>query len=336
MPRVDLDLFKPKTKRFDGIYRGVVENNNDPEKLGRCKIRIWGLHTDEINEDEVQGIPTENLPWSEPCLGLIEGSVSGAGCFSVPLQGSHVFLFFEGGNWESPRYFATVPGQPVEAPDTSKGFNDPAGEYPRTDRLGEPDWHRLARGESAGTIVDHKNANVDKNVEIALTNPRETWDEPDSAYAAQYPKNIVMTTHRGITIEIDNTTGAERVHVFHPSNTYIEIDAVGNVVFRNEGDKFEITKGDKNTHNLANENETIDIDKNKFIKKDENIEVGNNRTTLVVNDEVEDIGNNETRTVNNTCTETIGNNWKVNVGGNIDIEAGGTITLKAPKIDLNP
>ena len=334
--KTDVKHYQLKKRRFDGIYRGVVEDNNDPEKLGRCKIRIWGIHTDEIRPDEFEGIPTENLPWSEPCLGLIEGSVSGHGFFSVPLQGSHVFLFFEGGNWESPRYFATVPGQPVDAPDATKGFNDPNGEYPRSDRLGEPDWHRLARGESGGTIVDHKNANVDKEVEIALTGPQyDTWDEPDSAYAAEYPKNIVMTTHRGITIEIDNTAGAERIHVFHPSNTYIEIDADGNVVFRNEGDKFEITKGDKNTHIFGTETETTDIDKNKFIKKDENIEIGNNRTTKVVNDEVEDIGNNETRTVGANSTETIGSNWKVNVGGNIDITAGGNITIKGARIDLN-
>ena len=25
---------------------GVVENRQDPEKLGRCKVRIFGYHTD--------------------------------------------------------------------------------------------------------------------------------------------------------------------------------------------------------------------------------------------------------------------------------------------------
>ena len=170
MPRTDIEHFQMKKKLYHGIYRGVIEDNNDPEMLGRCRIRIWGIHDENITPDEFEGIPTENLPWSEPCLGLVEGSVSGAGCFSVPLQGSHVFLFFEGGNWQSPRYFATVPGQPEEAPDITKGFNDPSGKYPREDRVGESDYHRLARGQSDGTIVDHKNLNVDVE-KFATTNP---------------------------------------------------------------------------------------------------------------------------------------------------------------------
>lgn len=331
--RTDIKHLTPRVSKFDGIYRGVIEDNNDLEKLGRCKIRVWGIHDEQKDEKLEEGIPTDKLPWGEPCLGLIEGSVSGHGMFSVPLQGSHVFCFFEGGNWEALRYFATAPGLPTDAPDVRKGFNDPDGEYPRTDRIGESDYHRLARGVSAGTIVEHKNNNLDLSV---TKSDGETWDEPESAYAAEYPNNIVLTTHRGITIEIDSTGGAERIHIFHPSNTYIEIDANGNIVFRNEGNKFEIIKGDVNKHIFGDENETVDVDKTKYIKKDETIKVDNNRKTTIGNDEIEDIGNNETRSVGQDSDETIGNDWNVTVGGNITIEAGGNIIIKGARIDLNP
>jgi hypothetical protein len=314
MIKQSVDNIIPKRTTLNGIYRGVIEDNNDPEKLGRCKIRIWGVHDELKNESEIEGIPTNKLPWSEPCLGLVEGSVSGAGAWAIPLQGSHVFLFFEGGNWESPRYFATVPALPVDAPDTSKGFNDPAGEYPRSDRLGEPDWHRLARGETEGTIVPFKDANKDEEVKIALTGPTyETWDEPDSAYAAEYPNNIVLATHRGITIELDNTVGAERVHIWHPSNTYIEIDVDGNVVFKSENDRFEITKGDRKTHVMKDDIETVDVDRNTLIGGDQNVEVGGN-----VN-----------RDIGTKLTENVGSDWKIDVVGNISITAGGTISITA-------
>ena len=123
MPRTDIEHFQMKKKLYHGIYRGVIEDNNDPDMLGRCKIRVWGLHDELKTEDVKEGIPTDKLPWGEPCLGLIEGSMSGHGLFSVPLQGTHVFCFFEGGNWSNLRYFATAPGLPTEAPDTTKGFN---------------------------------------------------------------------------------------------------------------------------------------------------------------------------------------------------------------------
>ena len=311
----------PKKTTLNGIYRGVIENNNDPDMLGRCKIRVWGIHDELKDEAKAEGIPTEKLPWSEPCLGLMEGSVSGAGLFSVPLQGSHVFLFFEGGNWQSPRYFASAPALPTEAPDPTKGFNDPAGEFPREDRLGEPDWHRLARGVTDGTIVPFKNDTRDMEVEIALTGPTyETWDEPESPYAAQYPKNIVLSTHRGITVEIDNTVGSERIHVFHPTKTYVEIGPDGTIVINVEGDRFEITKGDRNKHMLSSDNETVDIDKTTKIGKDHNVEIGANAE----------------RDITGKLKEHVGGTWNMKVDGAITIESGTSITMIAPRIDLNP
>ena len=29
------------------LYTGVVENRNDPLRLGRCQVRIVGLHTED-------------------------------------------------------------------------------------------------------------------------------------------------------------------------------------------------------------------------------------------------------------------------------------------------
>jgi len=331
MGRVDFGNFKQKTNSFQGIYRGVIEDNNDPEMLGRCRVRIWGLHTDILEPDELEGIPTKNLPWSEPCLGLLEGSISGNGLFSVPLQGSHVFLFFEGGNWMSPRYFATVPGQPSDSPDPKLGFNDPNGLLPRSDRLGEPDWHRLARGVTEETVVDWRNQNIEKGI---IKADGETWDEPESPDTAVYPNNIVLSTHRGITIELDSTEGAERIHVYHPSNSYIEIDAVGNLIFRNDGNRFEITRGERNKHIHADDNETIDADKTSKIKTDETIDIGHDRIKGVGNDDTETIGRNRTTSVANNETKTVGGNDNNTVGGDWTITVTGAATINAASADI--
>ena len=45
------------------FYTGCVENRLDPLKLGRCQVRVVGLHT----ENKVE-LPTFDLPWAHPNL----------------------------------------------------------------------------------------------------------------------------------------------------------------------------------------------------------------------------------------------------------------------------
>jgi len=42
---------------------GVVEDNNDPLKMGRARVRIFGFHTDNLAE-----LPTAGLPWAIPVM----------------------------------------------------------------------------------------------------------------------------------------------------------------------------------------------------------------------------------------------------------------------------
>ena len=41
------------------FYHGVVEDRNDPLKIGRVRVRVHTLHT-----DDKQFIATPDLPWS--------------------------------------------------------------------------------------------------------------------------------------------------------------------------------------------------------------------------------------------------------------------------------
>jgi len=263
-------------EKLNSIYRGVVEDRNDPKKAGRVKVRVLGVHTKVKVKSDIEGIPTDELPWAQPVAGLIEGSITGMGQFAVPLQGSHVFVFFENGNHMQPRYFGTVPAIPKDQPSTSEGFSDPEGKYPLSHRLNEPDFHRLSRGETSETIVPIKEENRDKDIEVA---GGKSWDEPEPYYAAEYPDNIVINTHGGHLIELDCTPGNERFHLYHgTSNSYTEIDKDGNIIIRNNQDKYEIVISNKHIHVKGDEYFTVEGNRKKLVIENENHEVRKNYT----------------------------------------------------------
>jgi len=340
---------KPDTEKMMGFFRGVVEDNNDPEKAGRVRVRIFGIHTSQLRKTVDEGIPVDELPWAEPCLPIVEGSISGFGIWGIPLQGSHVMLFFESNNLAQPRYFASMPGIPeskfsLEADsderedqlqavgydsssgDFSKGFRDPDLVYPLNDRLGEPDVDRLARGVTEDTPVEFKNDNRTTGVSEAGGG---TWDEPESPYAAQYPNNTVLQTHGGTLIELDSTSGEERIHLYHPSKSYIEIDANGVMVIKNTNKKYEIVVDDKNINIQGNNSETINGDDKLKVEGDSTTEIDGDETRDITGDVDETIGGNETREIGGNIDETVQGNRDGHIvgGGNVQVDGVLNITV---------
>ena len=67
-------------------FVGVVEDRNDPQKLGRLKVRCLGYHTRVLNK-----LPTADLPWASPVLPITSSGISGIGQTPLGLvEGSFV------------------------------------------------------------------------------------------------------------------------------------------------------------------------------------------------------------------------------------------------------
>lgn len=204
-------------------FMGVVEDRNDPVRLGRVRVRCYGWHTDDKDQ-----IPTKHLPWAQVVQNVTSAAVSGKGTSPTGLvEGSWVIGFFlDGDRAQEPIVMGSLAGIPEFLADTTKGFNDPNGVYPLY--VDESDVNKLARGTNSIT-----------------KSPDSVTGEPASPYAAQYPKNHVYESESGHVVEIDDTANAERIHIYHKSGTFIEMHPNGDVVTHHKNGFRTVTGNDK-------------------------------------------------------------------------------------------
>ena len=97
--------------RFYGKYRAFVRDNNDPERLGRCRLEV----------PAVLGVGNENWSdWAWPCFPY--GGNDDVGMFLVPEEGASVWAEFEGGDPQYPIWSGVwlARSNPGEQPEESK------------------------------------------------------------------------------------------------------------------------------------------------------------------------------------------------------------------------
>lgn len=164
---------------------------------------------------------------------------------------------------------------------TQRGFSDPTATYPTEEYKNRPDTNKLATGDVNGTVVQRKN---EERMIGAKLPGDSSWSQPESPYKGEYPYNKVTQTEQGHIIEIDDTPGAERLHIYHKTGTFIEIDSNGSVVKRTKGSNYEII--DRNGYISIAGKADISINGacNIFVGNDANIEVEGDTNITCHND----------------------------------------------------
>jgi hypothetical protein len=196
-----LETLKTRGERYPGFYRAVVRDSNDPDKVNKVKVEVLPM---------MRGLPTADLPWAIP-------KFAGRNTV-VPNEGATVWVFFEEGDVYKPVYEAqyTIPIKNLKA-----GRDVDQSKYPIThahhqDELGDPIHHQ--------TVADAVKADENANLISDGVSP-----EPQSHAGTEYPYNDITLTPGGIMMELDDTPGARRIHVHHPSGAWLEIDEQGSV-----------------------------------------------------------------------------------------------------------
>jgi len=91
----------------NSFWVGVVEDRQDPEALGRCKVRIVGLHTHDTSL-----LPIEDLPWALPITPITSAAMNGIGSAPVgPVEGTSVMVMFADYWKQQPIMLGTIGGR---------------------------------------------------------------------------------------------------------------------------------------------------------------------------------------------------------------------------------
>ena len=201
------DFYGDQTRWFIG----TVTDISDPLELGRVKVRVDGVH------DDTTLIPASSLPWAQCLVSITQGGTNGLGNNLGIQVNARVFGFFlDGTNSQMPIIFGSMPKFEEASP-------------------GGKTTNQLATGTN--TLAERK--------VTAGTNPDTITEEPESPYAAEYPNNKPMETTSGHVIEIDDTPGAERIHIYHKSGTFVEMHPEGDVVTHHKNGFRTVTGNDK-------------------------------------------------------------------------------------------
>ena len=300
-------------------YYGVVESRADPKQLGRVKVRVLGIHT----EDKVQ-LPTDDLPWATVLSH--DGSNSGLGTSpSFYVEGTWVLVSFFDKDRQEPLVLGGLPGIPAALGNPDVGFNDPnrrstdsssddytVSVYPAA--VNTSDVHENARGsltavspaardsirKTAVPTADFDSTTV-STVGGSLTvaaSDGSTFDEPlvidggttdtVGTYKPTYTKNHVYSTENGQLFELDDTEGYQRIAITHSAGSYQEYSNDGTYVSHIVSKMFEVVSSDKSSLVEGDVVETIDkglkIKVNKLEASGNNydIEVGANASLNIM------------------------------------------------------
>ena len=317
-------------------FVGVVEDRQDPKKLGRVRVRCLGYHSENISD-----LPTSDLPWAHPMNPITSATVSGVG--QTPLgvvEGTWVVGFFQDADEaQQPIIMGTLPGVPSSLPTkgAGKGFQDRLNaNYPK---YTETDVNRLAVNDENNPhpSLTIRKADRTTNIGRADFNPIDVqranaprpfnlsgddgtnFNEPETTYKTQYPYNHVYETEAGHIKEFDDTPNSERIHERHSTGTGYEINEFGDKVQRVKRDNYEIISNDHFAHIQGNSSTTTDAGVRVF-----------------VNAKAQSSGSDSTK---NDYTIQVGSNASVNVQvdkGNVNVIATqGTINMKAEDMNID-
>ena len=339
-------------------YYGIVEDRQDPLKIGRVRVRVHGIHTDKKDE-----IATPDLPWAQVILPTTSAGLSGFGTQHGLVEGSTVLLFFRDGDLcQQPVIMGSAAGIPqagyretatdeMLTRQVDRGFNDPrqltVADYNDTPDGPNPD-HFPQRGhgltsslkeapkiyESRGISYIGKGSSIE---EPTLTEKQLPYyplytDKSDLSALADTTDETGLHAGRDIPKDLlpskkEIKSPAKPVYPYNKviqseSGHVIEMDDTPSAerlaIEHRSGTFQEIHPDGSMVTRVVNDNYTI-------LCKDNEVHIGGKVNIKVLGDaNIHAIGKIDIKGSSDVKIASL--------SGNLDLEAGGNLTLTADKV----
>jgi len=184
-------------------WQGIVEDRDDPAKLGRYRVRIFGHHT-----QSKERLPTAHLPWAVPMQPITSAGISGIGHSPTGLvEGSAVVGFFaDGDNGQIPIIMGSLgvasylpreddTGPVIDIDRSLVGFFDPKGTHPHyrypkrkvTNRKDPgPDTHASGRPRETPEYDEDGGEDVGENILEEADSSRLSRNHSERKWAEEH------------------------------------------------------------------------------------------------------------------------------------------------------
>ena len=178
-------------------WLGEIVDIDDPLKIGRVKIKVYGKFDD---------IPTSDIPWAYPGMNSTGGAASGGGFFSVPKKGAIVSVRFDNGNIYHPEYFFN---QQISDDVKSEISNS----YPNAHMI---IYDTVTKGslkvfftEQKGLILDYQETQIniknDKSIDIHTASGKSKIELlDDGTLNVTQANNINIKTDKDVNVKCEN------------------------------------------------------------------------------------------------------------------------------------
>ena len=318
-------------------FYGIVEDRQDPLKVGRVRVRIHGIHTD----DKLL-IATADLPWCQVILPTTSAGLSGLGTGHGLVEGSTVFGYFRDQAKQDPIVLGVAAGIPqagykeditdaLITRSIEKGFNDPRAltvdDYADTPEMPNP-VQDSRRGWGLTTAMDTAPKSP-KTIDLKFDATGSTIEELELTkemlpyYPLYTDESDYSSLARGSVLDhkIKEQTDAEGNPVEHPDTQKILKDFV------------DVDSGPVYPYNKVTQSESGHVFEVDDTPKKERINVHHRSGTF---HEIHADGSEVTRIVNNNYTAILKDD-KVYIAGNADLQVGHgnvNITIDTGNVDL--